>query len=158
MTREEFARAQREWTIPALSSLVRRCIDRYLGAVRLLQIRGEPAGVLEHARREGGLDLGPLLPFWNAVCDRYRSERYDAQGELFGDEVKARLDAWSRFVYHELFPALCREDEIVRNVLRAVALLPSRARRGAAEALVRYAEDMALPEGLPIWDPANPDD
>jgi hypothetical protein len=157
MNREEFARSQREWTIPALSGLVRDCIGRYLSALRLLQIGGEPAGVLEHARRNGGLDLGPLLPFWSVVCDRYRSERYDGQGDLFGDEEKARLDAWSRFVYHELFPALCREDEFVRNVLRSVGLLPSRSPRAAAEALLRYAEDMAMPEGLPLWDPANPD-
>lgn len=157
MTNDEFEKVQQEWAVPALSSLVRGCLRRYLRAASLLQVRGDHLGKLRHASTHGGQDLSPLFRFWHAVCDRYRSDRYDPQQGLFQDHEAAVVEQWGHFIYHELFPALYQEDEGVRNVLRAVELLPSRSASGAAEALVRYAEDMALPGDTPPWDPSERD-
>ena len=157
MTSDEFEKVQQEWAVPALSSLVRDCQRKYLRAASHLQVRGDHLGRLRHASTHGGLDLSPLFPFWHAVCDRYRSDRYDPQQGLFQNHETTVAEQWGHFVYHELFPALYQEDEGVRNALRAVELLPSRSARGAAKALLHYAEDMALPGETPPWDPTEQD-
>ena len=145
MNIEQLERVQQEWAQPALSGLVRDCERRYLRAARLLQVRSDEISRLQRASSEGGSELSSLLPFWSALCARYRKVEFDAQASLFQEHDAEVRDHWGRFVYREMWPALCREDECVRNVLRAIGLLHSRSRAAAAAALVRFVEDMALP-------------
>lgn len=151
MTPEEFARAQQEWAMPVLSSLIEKCLRRYLRAANLLQLRDEQFEKLHKAIIDGGWDLSALNSLWQTVCDRFGEEVYDPQLEIFRDHDTAMLEKWGEFLHQRLLPALCREDECVRDVLRAVELLPSKSRHGAARALAHYVEDMILPGERPPW-------
>ncbi len=157
MTPEDFVRAQQEWAVPVLSSLIEKCLRRYLGAARLLELRGDLVEKLQKAASDGGADLSPLNSLWITICDRFGEEIYDPQLELFRDHDTVMLDKWGVFLYQKLIPALCRDDECVRNVLRAVELLPSRSRHGAARALAHFVEEMVLPDQLPSWFQWNED-
>jgi len=143
--------AQQEWAVPALSSLVEKSLRRYLGAARLLELRGELVEKLQKAAFDGGCDLSPLDSLWHTVRDRFGEELYDPQLELYRDHDTVMLEKWGVFLYQKLIPALCRDDECVRNVLRAVELLPSKSRHAAARALVHFVQEMVLPDQLPSW-------
>lgn len=151
MTPEEFARAQQEWAVPVLSTLIEKCLRRYLRAAGLLQLRDQQFEKLHKASIDGGWDLSSLKALWQTACDRFGEEVYDPQLELSRDHDTAMLDKWGEFLYQRLLPALCREDECVRDVLRAVELLPSKSRHGAARALAHFVEEMILPGERPPW-------
>lgn len=157
MNCEEFALAQQEWTRPALSSLLSRCYGRYLTAADLVNLGGEVPERIRRAKVNGGTSLQPLVPAWDRICERYRNERYDPQVGLFRGHENEVLERWGQFVYGELFPALVREHEFVRNVLRAVELLPCHSPGKAAAALVHCISEMYLPNGIPISDPEDID-
>ena len=150
MNREEFELAQQEWARPALSSLLSNCYERFLRAADLVNLRGEVPERIRRARIEGGTNLRPLFPAWNLICERYRNERYVPQLGLFREHKDEVLEDWGQFVYWELFPALVRENEFVRNVLRAIELLPCHSPDKAAAALVLYISEMELPNRRPI--------
>jgi DNA-binding GntR family transcriptional regulator len=128
----------------ALSSLVDRCARRFVSAADLVGVKGREIERLRRSRYEGGTDLSRLLEGWDVLCTRYRRERYDAQASLIEDHGDQETRRWSEFLYWELFPSLEQEDEFVRNVLRAVELLPSRSPARAAAAIRHHLQEITL--------------
>ncbi|HEV3276301.1 MAG TPA: hypothetical protein VG860_05750 [Terriglobia bacterium] len=155
MTPEEFAVVQRDDMRYALSNLIHDCLRRFLKAAQLVSLRGPVIDAIDKARFESRIDLTPLLPAWGLICQRYRQERFDAQGKLFEDQSRHALERWSHYLHWELFPSLVREDEFVRNVLRVSLLLPCRSTMDAASALCHQIAEMNLPYGTPMWDEAD---
>ena len=81
------------------------------------------------------------------------SERYDAQVTLFEDhDIHVQKD-WGTFVYWEVFPNLLDDDELVRNILRALGGLSCRSPEEAALTVRLYINEMALPTAPPPWAP-----
>ena len=152
MTREELAVSQQAGVSFALSVLVARCENRFVKAADLVGVRGQVIEGLRQASINGGADLTPLLPVWGIICRRYREELYDPQASIFepqSDEVPRR---WGTYVLSELFPFLLRNDEFVRNVLRATGLLPSGSRSDAVSSLIHFVNVMGMgPSGAAGW-------
>jgi hypothetical protein len=155
MTVEEFSGLQREDGRRALSCLLQDCIRRFLAAGSLVGVDGPVFQKIRDARSGGHVDLAPLYPAWEVICERYRQERFDLQASLFKDHRVESLERWGQYLHWELFPHLLRENEFVRNVLRAAELLPCRSRDQAASALSHHLKEMSLPSGRPLWDPAE---
>lgn len=152
MTKDEFALAQEQGTRSDLSTLVTRCKRRFLKAAHLVNAKGQVIDRIERSLVGGLTDLTPLLPAWRLVCERYRDDRYDPQENLFQPHEAEVLERWGQFVYWSLLPSLLREDEFVRNVLRALELLPSRSPTQAADAVFHHIAEMNLPCGTGAWD------
>jgi hypothetical protein len=155
MTVEEFSGLQLEDGRRALSSLLQDCIRRFLAAGSLVGLDGPVFKSLGDARYAGNVDLTALFPAWEVICERYRRERFDQQPSLFKDHRVESLERWGQFLHWELFPHLLRENEFVRNVLRATGLLPCRSQQQATSALCGHIREMSLPFGRPPWDPAE---
>jgi hypothetical protein len=98
------------------------------------------------------LNNQPLYPVWRLICERYRKERFNLQTTLFKEHEIEVQELWGQFLYWELFPHLLREDEFVRNVLRATDLIPCRMKHKSVSALIQHLEEMSLPFGPSMWD------
>ena len=155
MTPGEFSALQLEDGRRALSSLLQDCIRRFLAAGSLVGVDGPIFKGLRDVRYEGHVDLAPLFPAWEVICERYLKERFDQQPSLFKDHRVESLEHWGQFLHWELFPHLLRENEFVRNLLRATPLLPCHSHQQAACALSDHIREMSLPFGRPPWDPAE---
>jgi hypothetical protein len=151
MTRDEFQNHQRQTFRHAVSSLLGDCIRRVLLAAKLLEVGGPVIDQLERSSTDGGTDLSPLLPVWDVVCARYREERLSLQQDLFSAGDEQFTKPWSEFIYWHLFPVLRRDDSFVRNMLRAVGLLPSHSNTDPVQALVAELTEMTLPTGRPAY-------
>ena len=152
MTYEQFATVQRSEAGGALTSLIHSCARRFLAGAHLVGVEGPVIKQVRVSLYEGVLDLGPLHPFWEIVCRRYRNERFDPQPGLFKDHGVDTLERWGQFVYWELFPYLLRENEFVRNVLRSVGLLPCRDKQPVVSAMCQYISDTTLPNERSPWE------
>jgi len=152
MTRDEFVVAQHDGMRDALSNLIDQCSRRFLKAAHLVNLRGPIIEGIDKAKYGGNIDLTPLLPAWEVICERYRQERLEFQGQLFQDHASYVLERWSQFLYWELLPALLEDDEFVRNVLRVSMLLPCHSTEGAAAAICHQLSELHLPYGTPAWD------
>jgi hypothetical protein len=151
LTREELARFQFDDRVHAIFTLATRCRDRFVRAADLVCLRspaidkvrafgyGEPVSVL------------PLVDAWRVVCERYLDVRYDAQLALCPGSSVEEPERWIRFVHWELFPKLVRDDELVRDVLRALGRLPCPSPASAAEAVRCHFINMHLPPDPPAW-------
>src|SRR5688572_7893313 len=120
LTPQDLERVQFDGKVKHIDSLVRLCRARFVRAADLVCMR---SGATENLRRFGqfdGIDVSPLLGAWSVICERYLRERFDPQPALLPDVMSDEPGRWSRFVHHELFPSLVRDDELVRNVLRAL--------------------------------------
>jgi hypothetical protein len=149
MNRDAFARLQHAQAAPALHCLAMSCRRRFLSAAALVELRGPVVDSLRDFGVSQGLDVALLLGAWERVCERYLSERYDPQTSLFQAHDRQVERAWGVFLYQHLLPELVRNDELVRNVLRALGGLPSRAPKAAAEAVELHLAEMSLPLGPP---------
>lgn len=89
------------------------------------------------------VDLAPLWPFWLAMIDRYNREVFDPQTELFG-EPEPQVTKFSQFVHWRVWSALAEDNECVRNVLRALRVLPSHDSQRAVNALVCFIRDVPI--------------
>ena len=134
-----------------LRSLMFDCRRRFLRAADLVGVRGEAIDALRAFGVTRGFDLRPLFPAWRALCDRYAIERYDPQQDLFLTEGARISSAWSHFVDDEIFPLVRMENEVVRNILRAIAGLPCRSREAAANAVQEFF--LAVEFEPPLWQP-----
>ncbi|HLJ48970.1 MAG TPA: hypothetical protein VKU01_23300 [Bryobacteraceae bacterium] len=155
MTLEAFTKMQRDDGRRGLSSLLQDCVRRFLAAASLVGAEGPAIKRIQDARYEGNVDLTPLFPIWDLICERYRKERFDAQASLFKEHSQDVLERWGQFLHWELSPLFLRENEFVRNVLRAVDLLPCRSREQVVSAMYQYISDMSLPYQRPPWDSAD---
>lgn len=152
MTKSDLVRYQRERTAQELYNLAMQCRRRFLRSAELVGMR---SNAIERLRQLGyeAVNLEPLFPAWRVICDRYISEYYDPQMDLFTEPDTQVQMAWSSFIYHKLFPALVREDELVRNVLRALDGLPCQSPKEAADSVRHYVSEMSLPFTPPPWAP-----
>jgi hypothetical protein len=142
VNRQELRRHQVDSAAAYLFPLIDRCRLRVLNAVHL--IGADPAqwpGLTRAA--DASVDFGPLWPFWLAVIDRYNREVFDPQTELFG-EPEPQLTRFSQFVHWRVWPALAKDNECVRNVLRALRLLPSHDSQRAMDALVYFIGELPI--------------
>ncbi|RJP24371.1 MAG: hypothetical protein C4520_04195 [Candidatus Abyssobacteria bacterium SURF_5] len=150
MTVEELARLQQKQAGQALYSLFMKCRRRFLRSAELLCIRSESIGKLQDLE---ATDMTPLVSVWEAICGRYLAERYTPQLPLFQDHDTETREDWEKFINLEMFPRLVNEDEVVRNILRAMGGLPCKSPRGAASAVCSYIDEMVLPGVPPLWAP-----
>ncbi len=155
MTLREFALAQQEDGRRALSSLLMDCMRRFLAAASLVDLNGPIVQRIRDAKYSGNVDLAPLFPAWDLICERYRRERFDPQATLFKEHGADVLERWGQFLHWELFPSLLRENEFVRNILRASGLLPCHSKDGSISAICHHITEMSLPSDRPPWDNAE---
>jgi hypothetical protein len=142
LNRQELRRHQVDSAAAYLFPLFDRCRLHFLNAVNL--IGADPAqwpGLRQPA--DAKVDLGPLWPFWLAVIDRYNREVFDPQTELFG-EREPQVTRFSQFVHWRVWPAVTGDNECVRNVLRALRVLPSHDSQRAVDALVCFIRELPI--------------
>ena len=72
--------------------------------------------------------------------------------DVFG--VDKRPNAWVK----DAFPTLLQDDELVRNVLRALGAIPCTDAKLAVLALTATLTNMTLPAQRPPWAPETQDD
>jgi hypothetical protein len=152
MTRDELIRTQRREIKREIYALAMLCRRRFLRSADLVGVRGAAIDRLRQVGLQDAVDLTPLFPAWQLLCDRYMAELYDPQLVLFADPETEALTAWLQFVYQKLFATLVREDEFVRNVLRALGSIPCQSPdQAAAAAVCQYLLEMPLPSKPPPW-------
>ena len=155
LTARELQRFQFDGRVHHLFTLFGHCRRRFLRAADLVGLRSESIESLRRCGQSESIDLAPLAPAWSVVCDRYIAEQYNPQLALLPDMIKEEPDRWSGFVYHHLLPEVVRDDELVRNVLRALGALPCASPRKPASAVRSYFLNMTLPHDKPLWAPAE---
>jgi hypothetical protein len=151
MSRIEIDQIQRKNAAEALLSLAMTCRTRFLRAASLLEIGSEAINTLRAFGSHASVDVAPLMPAWQCLCDRYVSERYSAQLSLLRDGDSDLTEDWGKFLYHEMFPTMLRDDSLVRNVLRALGGLPCASTKQAAGAVRQHILEMTLPSSPPLW-------
>ena len=151
MTKDELAEVQRQGAADMLMSLAMLCRRRFLRSADLVELRSKAIETLRTFGYETRADLSSLVPAWHVLCDRYLEELYEPQIDLFSDEISKQAVDWSRFVYYKLFSQVVRDDELVRNVLRALGALPCKSPQEAAAALCQYFREMTLPSTRAPW-------
>lgn len=151
LAHEELLVAQSSHRASALAGLVSSCRERFLQSARLLEIESPVIALLRERGDNEAAELGPLLPLWQVICNRYRTELYDPQITFFVDPATQVRDEWQGFFHYRLLPRLLESDEFLRNVLRAVGWLPCESSTGAADALRQHAAEMTLPSSTPVW-------
>jgi hypothetical protein len=129
------------------------CRRRFLRAADLLGLKSEPIDALRQIGWAERVNMTSLLPAWNVLCEKYLRARWSDQLPLLPNPDSEPFTQWSRFVHWQFFPTLVREDEVVRNVLRAVGALPSVDKDNAVGALRLYVSEMILPGDAPPWAP-----
>lgn len=154
MDAEYFRQTQRSSAVNYLGSLFRACRSRFLNAASLLELRGPVFDKLRESAYEN-VDLWPLLGMFDVICDRYADEFFTPQEELFITPVDEQDAKWTRYFYNILIPHLVQDDGFVRNVLRAVMVIPCKSPRLAGDAIVQYIFEMTLPETVPAWAPED---
>lgn len=153
MTMKGLEQLQDDHAVQAMNSLVMACRTRFIRSAELVEIRGPAIDQLQRLGFQGAIDLNPLMHAWRCLCKRYRSEKYDPQQHLFCNNETELEEMWGKFVYHELVPQLLREDELIRNVLRAVGGLPCTSPDKAADAVYQHFLEMTFPTMPPPWAP-----
>ncbi|MCC6176201.1 MAG: hypothetical protein IT305_12920 [Chloroflexi bacterium] len=153
LTSNELRRYQFDGRVYHLDSLARQCGRRFLRAANLVDMRSKSIDSLRHTIAIESIDLMPLVPAWYVICDRYLAEQYNPQLALLPDLVEDEPERWNRFVHHHLLPELVRDDELVRNVLRALGALPCKSPSDAASAVRSHFLNMTLPHDKPLWAP-----
>ncbi len=132
-----------------LGALFKACARRYLDAARLLEVNGSVVDALSQSLYEA-IDLAPLLSVYQCSCERYNSELYSPQQDLWGEAQDEPYQRWSRFFHHGLVPTLVADSQSVRNVLRVMGKLPCTNPGQASAALVAEVTNMALPGQVPL--------
>lgn len=153
-TAVELVRHMEEARVAYLSALFDRCRRRFVEAARLVGAEVAQWPNLTVVGVRAGVDVFDLLPFWDELCRRYRQERAEAQIELFSDNPSA-AEAFSRWVYWELWPLLAMDGGVVRAVLRACGALPADDRATAGYYLVAHVRGMSIAPKMVALDPEN---
>tara|TARA_A100001391_G_scaffold65342_1_gene40931 strand:+ start:22000 stop:22479 length:480 start_codon:yes stop_codon:yes gene_type:complete len=152
---DNFRAYQQEGAKSQLYSLVMSCRRRFLKAARLLEVNSPALEKLTAFGVSSSVDVWPLLSPFSVLAERYVEHFFSPQAGLFPDPAEQQDERWNRYFYHVLVPHLVIEDEVVRNVLRAICALPCRQPDEAAMALTHYFSEMTLPESRPPWDPED---
>ena len=138
-----------QWGVFALTSA---CRERFVAAADLVQVGGPTIDALRSYFWEP-TGTGLLNEIWFRLCERYMAECHDPQLAFFESDPEHHLqNHWDRYAREELLPALVRDGELVRNVLRVSGGLPCRSREEAADAILVFIDEMTLPTRRPRWE------
>lgn len=152
---DSFRAYQQEGARSQLYSFVMSCRRRFLNAARLLEVHSPAIEKLTVFGVSSSVDVWPLLSPFSVLAERYVEHFFTPQAGLFPNPSEQQDERWSRYFYHVLVPHLVIEDEVVRNVLRAVHALPCKKPDDAATSLTHYFNEMTLPESRPAWAPED---
>ena len=119
----------------------------------LVGARSEVISNLKSRSAIQNFDLAALFPVWRFICQRYWAEQFSTQTFLFESHDTGVRRAWDEYVYGELLPALVREGEVVRNVLRSIGGLPTESPEDSVIALFHFVNEMDLPSRRAPWAP-----
>jgi hypothetical protein len=150
---DDFREMQRAGAMPCLSSLFDACRRKFLNAANLLEVRSPAIERLRSVGVETRIDLWPMLNPFMVLAERYVAAFFSPQAALFPAPGGKEDERWSRYFHQVLLPHMLQQDELVRNVLRAVRALPCNDPPGAASAVGHYFAEMTLPETSPAWVP-----
>jgi hypothetical protein len=148
---DEFRKLQREQATSAVFSLVMACRRKFLNATHLLELRSASINRLSSFGVYAAVDCWPLLSPYIVLAERYLDCYFSPQDDLFHGPREMQDEKWAKYFHHVLVPHLIDNDEVVRNVLRAVQALPSKRPEDAAVALGHFFGETALPETSPLW-------
>lgn len=155
MNADSLRQVCREHASASLNSLVMACRQRFVDAARLMEW---DTPVLAHLSGLGirtPPELWLLFPASSLMCDRYIEAFYSPQRTLVSSPDDEPDQKWWRYFHHQLVPGLIANDDVVRNVLRAVGGLPCTDPQEAARVLCHHLAEMTLPDCLPGWAPAS---
>lgn len=152
---DEFRKFQREGATTNLVFLVMACRRKFLNAARLLELRNPVIDRLSSFGLDVGVNPWPLLGPFTVLAERYVKHFFSPQENLFHDPMERQDERWGKYFHHVLVPDLLANDEVVRNVLRAVRALPSQQPEQAAITLSQYFAETTLPETHPLWAPED---
>lgn len=144
----ELKRLQHRQMSSTLCTLIHLCQQRFIRAADLVGVRSEAIEGLRHAYKSG-VDVQPLIPTWNRLCQRYNVEVYDRQLHLFEDRTSQVEHEWNAFAFEWVCSHLPGNNDVCRNVLRAVKWLPARDHKAAADAVQQYVSECQLPGRTP---------
>ena len=150
---DDLRRIQREAATANLYGLVVSCRGQFLEAADLLEWRSAAIERLREAGVVESIDLWPLYGAYTVLSERYIAEFFSPQESLFFDPTEMQDAKWSSYFHHHLVPQLLRNHDVVRNVLRAVRLLPCNDPQAAATALTQCFTELNLPQTAPVWAP-----
>lgn len=153
---DDLARHMWEARVAYLSALFDRCRRRFVEAARLVGVELAQWPNLTVVGVRTGVDVFDLLPFWDELCRRYRAERAEAQNALFENNPSA-AEAFSRWVYWEVWPLIAMDGGVVCAVLRATGALPADDRATAGYYLVGHVRGMSIAPKFVALDPENLD-
>ena len=141
---DEFARAQAETTLSDIWGMLQACLRKYSQAAGLVGFREEEVDRIRQVMLHGDVDITPLLPAWDIICDRYRRGDPDQCDLFFEKQSRLTVAEWQRFLHWSLIPKLVEENMFVLSVLRAVGLLSCESQNEAAEDVKRHVSQMYL--------------
>lgn len=153
MHADDLRRIQREAATANLYGLVMSCRGRFLDAADLLEWRSAAIDRLRAAGAVERIDLWPLYGAYEVLSMRYIEEFFSPQESLFIDPAQSQDAKWSSYFHHRLVPQLLQINDVVRNVLRAVRVLPCNDPQAAATALNQCFTELTLPQTAPLWAP-----
>lgn len=150
---DEFRAFQRKRAVIDLTSLLMACRRRFLQAASLLEMPTSGLAGLMSLGVDAPVDCEPLLGPFAILAERYVDLFFSPQADLLSEPGQGQGESWARYFHSVQMPLLLANDEVVRNLLRAVGALPSRQGEQAIAALGHYFAEMTLPETRPLWAP-----
>lgn len=151
---DDFRRAVRETANSQIASFVESCRRRFINSALLLEIRSPTIEKLMDSCGER-VELWPLLKSYETLMERYADLYFTSQLTLFYDPKETPDMLWYKYFHHVLVPTLLQRNDIVRNVLKALSLLPCESSKTAADALVYEFSELTLPTQIPPWAPED---
>lgn len=155
MHTNELRAFQRERAASMLLTLIMACRSKFLKAAHLLEVHSPALDALASFGVGTPVDHEPLLEPMAVLTERYVEQFYSPQEDLALEPGQRQDEKWTRYFHHVLMPHLLANDNVVRDVLRAVRALPSRDHAQAPSALLHYFAEMTLPETRPLWAPED---
>ncbi len=153
MNADRLREACREHAVRSVELLALESQVKFINAANLMEWRSPILAKVRALTCKDAAELWPLHSVFELICERYIATFYSPQRELItkvGDEPD---ELWWQYFVHVLVPCLMSNDDVVRNVLRAVNALPCRDPQEAARALEHHVWEMTLPGAQPAWAP-----
>jgi len=146
MNISEFRRLQRQGSEQTLFELVMACRRKFLDAASLLEVRSSSLEKLSAFGYDTRVDLQPIRGPFTILSERYIDQFFSQQLLLFPTPADQQDAKWYRYFYHALKPNLLANDDVVRNILRAVEAIPSQKPEHAVAALIQHFTEMPMPD------------
>jgi len=151
----EFRQLQQDGASFNQFQLIMACRRKFLNAANLLELHSPMLEKLNSFSVDAPIDIHPLLDPFSILAERYIEEYFSPQKNLFPALEQEQDVKWGHYYHQVLMPHLLANDDIVRNVLRAVRAIPSKKPQEAVIALKQHFIEMTFPEMPPPWAPEN---